>query len=98
MCAFLNQLDASEKTCSVEYGLMISGEAINISDSANTTTNNSVSLELRLDNTVSNYPFIVTASNDTYTVVVEGSIGKLKSDGVCPSLLHYSAPNSCCTR
>ena len=71
MCTFLNQSDTSGKMCSIEYGL--SGEEMTKMSSANTTSN-IVLLELRLDGVDRNYQFIVTASNSTYTVTVEGNI------------------------
>ena len=72
MCTFLNQLETSEKTCRIEYGL--SGEEMTKSLTAANTTSNTVLLELELDGLVRNYQFVVTASNGTYTVMVEGNI------------------------
>ena len=72
MCIFLDKQDNSEKFCSVLYGpssqqLTSSGQG-----SSDTFT---VILTLNFeDQKQTNYQYVITASNGTFTVQVEGSL------------------------
>ena len=69
-CVFQNQSDTSEKSCCITYGLCDQERLRN----ALADCNNYYSLELDLSGTSrQRYCYIVTASNDTYTVKVEGT-------------------------
>lgn len=75
LCVFLNELDTSEKSCSIQYGLCGQEQTEMAADN---TTTSSVMLNLDLTNTGSNlmYCYSITARNGTYTVIVDGRIGK----------------------
>lgn len=70
ICSFQNPLDASNKSCSVQYGRC--DQMFTQTVSVDTSSNN-VSLKLSLSDGAS-YCYIVTASNDSYVVIVEGRI------------------------
>ena len=73
-CSFLSQPDSmtSIKSCSVQYG-----ECQNlIFTSYGNSTGNSVTLIVLLSGSIKAYCYIITASNGTHTVMVEGQISK----------------------
>ena len=74
-CVFINELDTSEKSCSIWYGVCDQEQTEMAADN---TTTSSVMLNLDLTNTGSNlmYCYSITARNGTYTVIVDGRIGK----------------------
>ena len=70
-CSFLNQQDASRKLCSLSYGFDRQQLTFTANDSNTSAT---VSLVLATDiQKERQFFFIVTASNSTYTLTVEGS-------------------------
>lgn len=71
-CTFLNQQDTSEKQCNITYGQCLQSEKQSAQGSA-TGLMKSIILPLSLDGHTQ-LCYSVTASNDTYTVVVEGSL------------------------
>ena len=89
-CTFLNSSDNSEKICSVEYGHNNKRMTI-----AANSTSNTVTLELSLDPSNGNYWFVVTASNGTHTVMVEGNIGTCTSLNTTLLILHYRYCHCC---
>ena len=71
-CTFENELDSSQKSCSVEYG--ICDQAMN--SAQNSTTDDSpstVTIKLNITAMNSNTCYVVTATNGTFTVMVNGS-------------------------
>ena len=70
-CNFLNQFDTSEKVCRIHYGVC---DEIIVETTSASDTSDSVTLKLRILNSAS-YCYSLTASNDSYTVTVEGQIG-----------------------
>ena len=70
-CVFLNKLDTSVKSCSIQYGVCDS-EVIKRA-SANTTTDR---VTLNID-AAGSICYNVTASNGSRTVIVQGTIGDL---------------------
>ena len=70
LCIFLNELDTSPKSCSVTYGQCNAEmkQSTRIEDSNGTT------LTLTLQELVPPTCFIVTASNSTVIIAIEGSI------------------------
>ena len=77
-CIFLNQQDNSEKSCSIAYGLC--GENPHLSSQGvPTSTSNSIILQLQFENkTEFDYCYLVTASNGTFSVIVEGRFGDVE--------------------
>ena len=74
---FLIELDTSEKTCSIWYG-PCDQEQTEMASAADNTTTSSVMLNLDLTSTGTShmYCYSTTARNRTYTVIVDGRIGK----------------------
>ena len=71
-CKFLNQLDSSEKSCSFHFGLC--DQTPKETTSGNTKTD---SVTLYPSRPRAENSFCVTASNNSYSIRVEGEIGKL---------------------
>lgn len=67
----MNQLDRSNKSCSVQYGLC--SQKMTEIDFATTTSD---TIELDIDLNGSSNTICVMASNGTHTVTVQGKIGK----------------------
>ena len=75
LCTFLNELDTTEKSCSIRYGLC-NQELVNSAQAFSTTeTPNSVSLKLT-DLSDGAYCYVVTASSDNTTIKVKGNLSK----------------------
>jgi hypothetical protein len=74
-CVFLNELDTSEKSCSIRYGVC---DQEKTEMATGNTTTGSVILDLDLTNTGSSsvYCYSVIARNRTHTVMVDGRIGR----------------------
>ena len=73
-CSFLNQLDTTAKFCSIMYGFNLQQLTYDANGS-----NDSFTVTLPLHDDVKKerqVHFIVTASNSTFTLSVEGSVGK----------------------
>lgn len=74
-CVFLNELDTSEKSCSIRYGLC--GQEQTEMPADNTTTSSVIlNLDLTSIDTSRMYCYSITARNRTYTVIVDGRISK----------------------
>ena len=73
-CIFLSELDGSEKSCSIRYGEC--NQELTEMAAGNTTTSSVIMLNLTLTSSDSQC-YVATASNGTYTVMVDGSIGKV---------------------
>ena len=72
-CTFLNELDTTEKSCSIKYGLC-NQELVNSTQGFSTTkTPNSVSLKLT-DLSDGVYCYVVSASSDNIAINVKGSV------------------------
>ena len=69
-CIFLNELDASAKSCSVMYGQC----GTKLEQNAPTENSNDTVLKVTLQDVVLPTCYIVKASNSTVSVIVEGSI------------------------
>lgn len=69
---FLNQLDTSNKSCSIQYGICDQELTEMVADD---TTSDSVILNLALKGSGRPYCYIITARNRSYTVMVDGRIG-----------------------
>ena len=76
-CTFQDRQDTSQKSCSIRYG-PCRGK---LSDTAETTSANEspgiILLMLNPQLIGQTFCYIVTASNTTYTVIVEGQVGEL---------------------
>ena len=72
-CVFLNQLDSSEKSCSIQYGICDQEQTEMV---ASNTTSGNVMLNLALTGSGRVYCYNITARNRTYTVIVDGKIGR----------------------
>ena len=70
-CIFLNSNDTSEKSCNVRYG-QCGQEMRTVSGYS---SNNSVTVSLQLSTVYISVCYIVTASNGSFTVIVEGIAG-----------------------
>ena len=77
-CIFIDELDTSEKSCSVVYGLCNEAQMKLAALSPNTTSS-SATLDLILSDSSATYCYNLTASNSTYEIMVEGRIGKQNS-------------------
>jgi hypothetical protein len=71
-CVFLNQSDTSEKICCVTYGPCDQKE-LGSDQTCNRDSPYNIQLEVD-DRSSQTYCYIVTASSDTYTVKVEGTL------------------------
>ena len=72
VCVFFNQQSNREKLCSIEYGPV--GGDCRTSSQASRSLSNSVTVGLPLEqDTEQDYCFSVTASNGTFTAIVEGT-------------------------
>ena len=85
-CLFIHQHDTSTKHCSIMYGLL--GKACNILGyQSSSNTSNHVQIGLPIDyllhQSPKEYCFRVTASNKTFTVIVEGSLNFNFTIGKC---------------
>lgn len=70
-CIFLNPSDTSEKTCCVTHGKCDKNGPENVQECK---TNSPYSIQLEVPgHSNQRYCYTVTASNDTYTVKVEGT-------------------------
>ena len=82
-CIFQDNQDNSSKSCIIRYGLC-GQNAFRMYNTVQAISNpesvNIVTLQLTLDSQLSNRTFCynITASNDTFTVIVEGQISKLR--------------------
>ena len=75
-CTFVNELNSSQKSCHVEYGMC--DKVMNFKFAQNSTTDSSLStvtLKLNITAMNSNTCYVVTATNGTFTVIVNGSFG-----------------------
>ena len=72
-CEFTNQLDSSNKSCNVSYGLCGQQLTNTAQGSSSPEEPNIVRVELDLSDSAAMYCYIVTASSDTFTAVVDGS-------------------------
>ena len=74
-CIFLNELDTSEKVCSIQYG--VCDQEFEVTETvSDTTTSDTVMLKIALTVSDRTYCYNITARNRTYTVMVGGRIGK----------------------
>ena len=73
-CEFTNQLDNSNKSCIVTYSRC--GQQLSEMAQGSSTPEepNSIQVELDLPGQAIMYCYIVTASNDTFTVFIEGNL------------------------
>jgi hypothetical protein len=72
-CVFLNQSDTSEKTCCVTYGSCDQREP-GSTPAYNCSRDSPYNIQLEAaDHSSQRYCYIVTASNDTHSVKVEGT-------------------------
>ena len=77
LCTFLNPLDTSQKSCSVRYGQC--GQELSRrmeSESRDGGSNNVISFKLNIEGNDQTLCYAITASNSTYTIIVEGQIGE----------------------
>ena len=72
-CIFLNKSDTSNKTCSVRYG-QCDEKFDDFAHEQETSSNDTIHVDLMLHEITEQYCYIVTASNDTVTFIVEGRI------------------------
>ena len=71
-CTFIDEVDATEKYCRIDYGLYDEGLTYSTQGSSNENT-----VSLSLTNLVSGqYQYIVLAGSDVATVRVEGNFTK----------------------
>ena len=71
-CLFLSDVDTSEKSCSILYG--VCNQEQTKMAVGNTTAS---SVMLKVDVTGSYYCYTLVATNRTYTLMVDGRIGKV---------------------
>ena len=72
-CVFLNLLDTSLKSCSIQYG-QCSSEMMKTASTNTTTESATVTLNIHASGSIC---YNVTASNGSHTVIVQGNIGDL---------------------
>ena len=72
MCKFLGQNTGSIKSCKIEYGPEQSCPNLTLSSQGDPTATDSVVVGISLLNNVSQYCYLLTASNGTMTVAVTG--------------------------
>ena len=70
-CIFLNQMDTSIKSCNVTYGICGQNLKQTVQGSTSLMFPNTVVLKVTQS---SSFYYAVTATNDSFTVVVEGSV------------------------
>ena len=70
-CVFLSELDTSEKSCSILYGVCDQEQT---KMAVGNTTSSSVMLKVDV---TGSYCYTLVARNGTYTIMVDGRIGKV---------------------
>ena len=78
-CMFLDELDTSDKSCSVQYNPCESDQGLMKTAYANTTST-TATLKLNVNGSDVAYCYILTARNSTYEIIVKGRIGKMHVD------------------
>ena len=72
-CEFTNQLDSSNKSCNVSYGLCGQQLSRTAQGSSSPEEPNIIRVELDLSDPAAMYCYTVSASNDTFTAVVDSN-------------------------
>ena len=72
-CTFLNQMDTSIKSCSITYGPCGQNRTQRVEERSSLALPNNVTLMITLHASGS-YCYTVTASNDNFTIAVEGQL------------------------
>jgi hypothetical protein len=91
-CLFIHKKDTSTKQCNIMYGLL--GKTCNVlGHQSSSNTSDRVRIGLPIDHrshqSPKEYCFRVTASNKTFTVLVEGSFNFNFTTSKCKHLVYY---------